>query len=81
MLRFKTQINEIVGKPPMMNHVSYISRLNLMLVFVGLKHQFLMEIVEKTIHYYSGFREKSIFTACKIEIFNGNADRVREEGT
>lgn len=65
MLRFKTQINETVGKPPMMDHALYISCFSLMLIFVGLKRQFLMEIMEKTIHYLSGFRENKFLQPVK----------------
>lgn len=57
MLKFKTQISEIIGKCPMLDHISYISCFSLGIIFVGLKFQFLMDILEKNIHYLSGFRE------------------------
>lgn len=72
---FKTQTDEIVGKPSMTDHVSYVSCFSLMLVFVGLKWQFLMEILEKTIHYLSDFREskylKPIELRCLMETLTG----------
>lgn len=65
MVRFKTQINEIVGKPPVMDHISYISCFSPMLIFAWLKREFLMEILEKTIHYLSGFRENKFLQIVK----------------
>lgn len=63
MLRFKTQINE--GKPPMLDHVSYILWFSLILIFVGLRRQFLMEILEKTIHHVSSFKENQFLQPVK----------------
>lgn len=63
MLRFKTQINE--DKPPMLDHVSYILWFSLILIIVGLKRQFLMEILEKTIHHWSGVRENPFLQRVK----------------
>lgn len=71
MLMFKTQIDEIVGKPPMTDDVLYVSWFSLILVFVGLKWQFLMEILEKTIHYLSDFRESKYLKSLKLRCLTG----------
>lgn len=65
MLKFKKQINEILGKPPMMDHVSQILSFSLMLILVVLKQQFLKEILDKSMHYLSGFRKNHFLQPVK----------------
>lgn len=50
----------------MLDHVTYISCFSLILMFVVVKCQFLMEIIEKTTQYLSDFMENQSLQPVKL---------------
>lgn len=58
-------MNEIIDKPPMVDHVSHILWFSLMLILVVLKRQFLKGTLDKRMHYLSGFRENQFLQPVK----------------